>query len=60
MNGAKNSKKRQRLKVSMNGILVGCLEYLSAGGMRFFYEKTWLSRMDARPLPLSLPLRETI
>ncbi|PWY55903.1 serine/threonine protein kinase [Legionella qingyii] len=51
-------KKNQILYVLMNGILVGMLEKMSQGGLKFTYHQDWLNQAGARPISLSLPLIE--
>lgn len=51
------AKKQDRiLTVFMNGILVGKLEKIVAGGLVFSYDEKWLNTPGARPISLSLPL----
>ena len=44
------------LYVYMNGLLVGKLEKMSTGNLRFTYDENWMNRRAARPISLSLPL----
>ncbi len=52
----KNKGANKQLTVLMNGIIVGYLEKTKSAGMRFQYEDSWLDRLGARPISLSLPL----
>ena len=45
-----------RLKVLMNGELVGWLESSSKGLLTFIYDQSWLDHDERRSLSLSLPL----
>lgn len=47
---------RRKLKILMNGMLVGFLEKSSSGGLTFSYDQKWLNHPAARPISLSLPL----
>ncbi|HVY53167.1 MAG TPA: type II toxin-antitoxin system HipA family toxin [Gammaproteobacteria bacterium] len=47
--------KSQRLKILMNGWLVGHLEK-NVGSYRFSYDEDWLNLPESRPISLSLPL----
>lgn len=51
-------RKIRYLKVLMNGLLVGRLTQFMANDLQFTYDYAWLSMPGARPLSLSLPLRE--
>jgi serine/threonine-protein kinase HipA len=53
-----NAKPINRLNVLLNGMLVGQLTKLSTGALAFQYDVAWLSLPGARPLSLSLPLRQ--
>lgn len=44
------------LHVLMNGYLVGKLEKMRQGGLKFTYHDDWLNQPGARPVSLSLPL----
>jgi len=46
------------LYVGMNGIQVGVLNKLASGQLKFTYDVKWLKSEYARPISLSLPLRE--
>lgn len=48
--------KNQILYVLMNGVLVGMLEKIPQGGLKFAYHPQWLDQAGARPISLSLPL----
>jgi serine/threonine-protein kinase HipA len=48
--------RKQTLQVLMNGLLVGRLERLGNGGLRFSYAPSWREHPGARPISLSLPL----
>lgn len=48
------------LIVYMNDALVGNLVKSSSGLLRFRYDEQWLEEPNARPLSLSLPLREQL
>ena len=48
-----------RLSVYMNGFLTGTLLQEKNGAHTFNYEPSWLATVDARPISLSLPLRQT-
>jgi serine/threonine-protein kinase HipA len=45
------------LTVLMNGRLVGYLQKLSSGALRFQYASEWLATPGARPISLSFPLK---
>lgn len=49
-------KKKQKLQICMNGILIGFLEKTNQGGLTFTYTQEWLDTAGARPVSLSLPL----
>ncbi|WP_342321795.1 type II toxin-antitoxin system HipA family toxin [Kosakonia sp. BYX6] len=46
------------LSVYMNGFLVGSLVQQNSGANIFQYHQTWLQTAGARPISLSMPLRE--
>ena len=46
------------LSVYMNGYLIGTLVQERNGGHTFTYHATWLATADARPISLSMPLRQ--
>lgn len=46
------------LSVYMNGFLVGSLVQQNSGANTFQYHQTWLQTAGARPISLSMPLRE--
>jgi serine/threonine-protein kinase HipA len=48
--------KNRRLKILMNGELVGCLSSSSRGMRRFVYDESWLVHDKRRAVSLSLPL----
>lgn len=48
-----------RLSVYMNGFLTGTLLQEKNGAHAFTYDPSWLATVDARPISLSLPLRQT-
>jgi serine/threonine-protein kinase HipA len=50
----------ESLNVLMNGRLVGLLRKLSSGAMTFQYADESLTTPGARPISLSLPLRNQI
>lgn len=50
-------RKRKTLGVWMNGLQVGAWSQAPNGEHEFSYSSGWLSRSDARPLSLSMPLR---
>ena len=43
--------------VSIEGMRVGVIAERDEGGTTFHYDAAWLSRPDARPVSLTLPLR---
>lgn len=47
----------RRLAVYMNGLLTGTLVQEANGAHTFVYSPSWLAITDARPISLSLPLR---
>lgn len=47
----------RRASVRIDGQEVGRLEELETGGSQFVYDAAWLSRRDAAPVSLTLPLR---
>jgi serine/threonine-protein kinase HipA len=51
--------KYDTLYINMNGIRVGRLERSGSGAMSFRYDEQWLSRPEARPVSLSLPMTVT-
>ena len=53
-------KQPQSLHVSMNGRHVGLLTKKTAGHLTFQYDTAWLARQGARPISLSLPLKNKI
>ena len=48
--------KNRRLKILMNGELVGWLSSSSKGILRFVYDESWLVHDKRRTVSLSLPL----
>lgn len=50
-------KRKNRLYVFMNGLLVGTLNKSEQGALSFSYADSWLDQAGSRPLSLSLPLR---
>jgi len=50
--------KKNHLYVYMNNILVGNLARKSSRDLEFQYHSAWLERENARPISLSMPLRE--
>jgi serine/threonine-protein kinase HipA len=50
---------RSELGVRMNGALVGQLRHSNSGAMSFQYAESWLATPGARPISLSLPLRQS-
>ncbi|MBB71782.1 MAG: serine/threonine protein kinase [Legionellales bacterium] len=52
------SRRNTELYVYFNSILVGTLSYTRANLYHFTYDKDWLTREDARPISLSIPLQE--
>lgn len=50
--------RNSRLRVFLNGRVVGFLSRKSSGAISFIYDQEWLSWEHALPVSLSLPLRE--
>ncbi|SES97650.1 type II toxin-antitoxin system HipA family toxin [Thorsellia anophelis] len=48
---------RNSLNVYMNGLLVGCFTQKGNGENHFEYDQSWLNTNGARPISLSMPLR---
>ncbi|MFI3310657.1 HipA N-terminal domain-containing protein [Ewingella allii] len=46
------------LSVYMNGYLIGTLVQERNAGHTFTYDTAWLATNDARPISLSMPLRQ--
>ena len=46
------------LGVWMNGIHIGELIHQSSGALSFIYLQQWLKTIGARPISLSMPLRQ--
>jgi serine/threonine-protein kinase HipA len=49
---------RRRAWVQLSGRRCGMLEELEGGGTRFSYDDAWLADPAARPVSLTMPLRE--
>ncbi|WP_122290148.1 type II toxin-antitoxin system HipA family toxin [Serratia plymuthica] len=47
----------EKLRVALNGTLVGTLEKHAGGAMSFVYHEEWLAQAGARAISLSLPLQ---
>ncbi|MDQ2994643.1 MAG: type II toxin-antitoxin system HipA family toxin [Pseudomonadota bacterium] len=52
------SSNKTQLYVYMNDILVGTLVRKSSRDLEFHYHPSWLERENARPISLSMPIRE--
>jgi serine/threonine-protein kinase HipA len=48
----------RRAVVQLSGHRCGVLEELEGGATRFGYDKAWLADREARPVSLTMPLRE--
>lgn len=47
----------EKLRVALNGTVVGALEKHAGGAMSFVYQEEWLEQAGARAISLSLPLQ---
>lgn len=47
----------EKLRVALNGTVVGTLEKHAGGAMSFVYQEEWLEQAGARAISLSLPLQ---
>lgn len=47
----------EKLRVALNGTVVGMLEKHAGGVMPFVYQEEWLAQAGARAMSLSLPLQ---
>jgi serine/threonine-protein kinase HipA len=47
----------EKLRVALNGTVVGMLEKHAGGAMSFVYQEEWLAQAGARAISLSLPLQ---
>jgi serine/threonine-protein kinase HipA len=53
-----NNVSMPRAQILLSGTRCGILEELPGGGTRFHYDTAWLSHPSARPVSLTMPLRE--
>lgn len=49
---------QRRARVQLSGQRCGMLEELPGGGTRFSYDQEWLAGAAARPVSLTMPLRD--